>query len=76
MTDVERLERACEEARRRGIEVRLELLNGATGGMCEFGKRKWIFIDLAASVKEQLDQVLSVLRDLESRASEPAGKVA
>jgi hypothetical protein len=67
MHTIEKLERAIAEAVQRGYEVRLEPLAGASGGLCEFGKRKWIFVDITASVTEQLEQVLSALRSEEQR---------
>jgi hypothetical protein len=62
MHTVEQLEAVIAEAVQRGYEVRMEPLGGASGGLCEFGKRKWIFVDITASVAEQLEQVLSALR--------------
>lgn len=62
MHTIEKLEKTIAEAVQRGYEVRLEALNGAAGGLCEFGKRKWIFVDITASVAEQLEQLLSALR--------------
>jgi hypothetical protein len=62
MHTIEKLERAIGEAVQRGYEVRMEPLGGGSGGLCEFGKRRWIFVDVTASVAEQLEQVLSALR--------------
>lgn len=69
MHTIEKLERAIAEAVQRGYEVRMEPLGGASGGLCEFGKRQWIFVDVTASVAEQLEQVLSALR-VESKQPE------
>ena len=63
MHTVEMLERMIETAERVGYTVRLEWLGGAGGVACEFGGRKWIFVDLALSVVEQLDQVATALKD-------------
>jgi hypothetical protein len=63
MHTVEMLERMMETAERAGYTVRLEWLGGAGGGACEFAGRKWIFVDLALSVVEQLDQVAAALKD-------------
>jgi hypothetical protein len=63
MHSVELLEQAIAEAERLGYGVRHEWLGGNGGGACEFAGRKWIFIDLALSVMEQLDQVTEALRD-------------
>jgi hypothetical protein len=72
MHTVEKLEKAIAEAVRRGYEVRLEPLGGASGGLCEFGKRRWIFVDVTASVFEQLEQVLSALRTDDARRASSA----
>jgi hypothetical protein len=51
----------------------MEPLGGASGGLCEFGKRRWIFVDVTASVAEQLEQVLSALRaEAKTQASRDA----
>ena len=57
------LERMTEMAERAGYTVRLEWLGGVGGGACEFAGRKWIFVDLALSVVEQVEQVAGALRD-------------
>ncbi len=62
MHTVELLEQACAIAEQLGYQTRQEWLGGAGGGACEFAGRKWIFIDLAQSVFEQLDQVTDALR--------------
>jgi hypothetical protein len=62
MHTVELLEQACEVAQRLGYQTRQEWLGGTGGGACEFAGRKWIFIDLALSVCEQLEQVTDALR--------------
>lgn len=62
MHSVELLEQAIATAERLGYHVRHEWLGGTGGGACEFGGRKWIFVDLALSVIEQLDQVTEALR--------------
>jgi hypothetical protein len=63
MHTVELLEHMKLAAERAGYTVRLEWLGGAGGGACEFAGRKWIFVDLALSVVEQLDQVTTALKD-------------
>jgi len=62
MHSVELLEQAIASAEKLGYSVRHEWLGGTGGGACEFAGRKWIFIDLALSVIEQLDQVTEALR--------------
>lgn len=66
MHTVEMLRRSLQLAESIGYGVRHEWLGGSGGGACEFGGRKWLFVDLALSVPEQLDQVATALR------SEPA----
>jgi hypothetical protein len=63
MHTVEMLERLKEVAERAGYTVRQEWLGGTGGGACEFAGRKWIFVDLALSVVEQLDQVAGALKN-------------
>ncbi len=62
MHTVELLEECCETARQLGYRIRHEWLGGSGGGACEFGGRKWIFIDLALNADEQLEQVSEALR--------------
>ncbi len=38
-------------------------MGGAGGGACEFGGRKWLFLDLALTADEQFEQVVAMLRE-------------
>jgi len=62
MHTVELLEAALALAGQLGYRTRQEWLDGRGGGCCEIHGRKWIFLDLALSAEEQLDQVLTALR--------------
>ncbi|MGE3780653.1 MAG: hypothetical protein AB7F89_25915 [Pirellulaceae bacterium] len=62
MRTVELLEEAITTAEKLGYRLRHEWLGGCGGGACEFGGRRWLFVDLALTVDEQLDQVCHVLR--------------
>ena len=62
MRTVELLERALAVAETLGYTVRHEYLAGGGGGACEYAGRKWLFVDLALSADEQLDQVVEALR--------------
>jgi hypothetical protein len=62
MHTVEALEAALALARQIGYRVREEWLDGRGGGACEIHRQKWVFLDLALSADEQLDQVLDALR--------------
>lgn len=63
MNTVERTERALALAEERGFRIRREWLGGAGGGLCQYGGQKWVFLDLAQSAQEQLEQLLEILRD-------------
>lgn len=61
MHTLDKLEQAIVAARRLGYRIRYECLGGVAGGPCEIGGTRWIFIDLALSAVEQLDQVQQAL---------------
>jgi hypothetical protein len=63
MHTVEMRERMIRLAEDLGYTVRQEWLGGAGGGLCEFGGRRHIFLDLALSAVEQLDQIANALAD-------------
>jgi hypothetical protein len=60
MHTVEQLEHALARAKKLGYKVQQDWLDGCGGG-CEIGGQKWIYLDLALSTDEQLEQVLEVL---------------
>jgi hypothetical protein len=62
MHTVELLAQSLEVAEQLGYKVRHEWLGGTGGGACEFAAQKWIFVDLALTTIEQLEQVTSALR--------------
>jgi hypothetical protein len=62
MHTVDLLEEALRAASVLGYRVRQEWLGGSGGGSCEIKGRLHLFIDLANSVPEQLDQALDSLR--------------
>ena len=64
MHTVELLEQAIALAAQCGIAVRQDWLLGSAAGVCEFKGRRWLFVDLAQSPREQLDQVLDALGQL------------
>lgn len=61
MHTVDVLEEAVRAAQMLGYRIRQEWLDGS-GGLCEYGGQRWIFIDLSQTTAEQLEQVLVVLR--------------
>ena len=62
MHTVEMLERLLALAGQMGYTVRQEWLGGSGGGECQFGGRRYIFVDLALNAVEQLEQVAAILR--------------
>jgi len=62
MHTVELLGQALDLAKRVGYEIRQEWLDGNGGGGCELKGRKILFLDLALSPADQLDQVLDTLQ--------------
>lgn len=62
MLTVEMLEQALVALRQLAVTPRFEWI-GEGGGACEFGGRKWLFLDLAQSPAEQLNLALDCLRN-------------
>jgi hypothetical protein len=58
---VDRLRSAVNLATHHGVRVRVEWLDGQSGGACQFGGQRWVFIDQALSPAEQLAQVCDAL---------------
>ncbi len=63
MHTVELLEQALAVAESLGYHIRQEYLGGVGGGSCEFGGKRWMFVDLALSIEEQLDEILRALSE-------------
>lgn len=66
MHSVELLDEAVALAVQCGVGVRQDWFGGASGGACQIKGQPWIFIDLALTPREQLEQVLDALRELSS----------
>jgi hypothetical protein len=64
MHTVELLEEATLLASEMGFKIRQEWFGGCAAGACELKGQKWIFIDLALSPRERLEQVLRALREM------------
>lgn len=62
MHTVDLLEEAVATALRLGYKLRQDWLGGSGGGGCEIKGQKWLFLDLAQSPTDQLDQVVDALR--------------
>ena len=63
MHTVELLDHLLAAAQQLGYQIRREWLDGQGGGCCEFAGQRWIFLDLALSVPEQLEQLTDALRN-------------
>jgi hypothetical protein len=72
MHTVELLDEVMHVAREAGYRVRQEWLGGSRGGACEIKGQKWIFVDLADSPWDQLQQVCRVLAADDTSALPPA----
>lgn len=66
------LRQRAAEAKKLGIQIRSEWLGGETGGACEIGGKRWIFLDLSLSVEEQLEQVEDALRQWDAQPAQHA----
>lgn len=60
MRTVEKLEELTALAERMGYQIRYEPLAG-TGGVCEYGGKRWLFVDLNLTVTERLDLITDAL---------------
>ena len=56
------LAEAMELARQLQYTIREEYLDGAGGGHCYFGGKKWLLLDITQSSEEQLSDVSDALR--------------
>jgi hypothetical protein len=69
MHTVELLEEAIDLAKQWGFVVREDWFGGGRAGACQFHGRNWIFLDLALSPREKLDEVIAALRSVSSPPS-------
>jgi hypothetical protein len=56
------LAEAVDLARQLDYHIREEDLEGAGGGHCAFGGKKWLLLDVTQSAREQLADALDALR--------------
>lgn len=61
VSKVATLRQRIADTKRLGVRVRSEWLGGETGGGCEIGGIRWVFLDLSLSVDEQLGQLSDAL---------------
>lgn len=60
---IEQIDQLTKIAEATGYQVRHEYFGGTGGGVCEFGGKKFLFLDLALSSIEQLERLRRVLVD-------------
>jgi hypothetical protein len=60
---VSQIDDLIQQARRAGFEIRYEYLGGRGGGVCEFGGKRWLFVDLALSTEESWEVLRQALSD-------------
>ncbi len=57
MSTIEQLDQLVYVAEQLGYRIRYDYFGGTGGGVCEFSGTKWIFMDLALTSVEQLEQL-------------------
>jgi hypothetical protein len=67
---VEILEHAIAYAKKQGIRVRREMLDGTTSGLCRIGNAPCIFLDQSSTADQQLTEIMRALQSESSKAEE------
>ena len=57
MSVVTQIDQWLETARQLNFKIRYDYFGGTGNSICEFGGNKWLFVDLALSSLEQLEQI-------------------
>ena len=63
MNLIETIEQRIGLAEAAGFQVRFEYFGGAGGGICSYGGKRWMFLDLTLTAQEQLDRINQMLID-------------
>lgn len=61
MSVIEEIDQLTKIAETVGYRVRNEYFGGTGGGVCEFGGKKYLFLDLALSSVDQLEKLRTIL---------------
>ncbi|MFK7766319.1 MAG: hypothetical protein AB8B55_03675 [Mariniblastus sp.] len=61
MSTIELIDQLVDIASQLGYRVRYDYFGGTGGGICEFSGNKWLFMDLALTSAEQLEQLKDAL---------------
>ena len=62
MNTVEQFDELITRASDAGYRIRYDYFGGTGGGVCQFGGARWLFVDLALSVTERLEQLQAALK--------------
>lgn len=57
MSTIQEFDQLVAIAETLGYRIRYDYFGGTGGGVCEFAGTKWLFLDLALSCSEQLEQL-------------------
>jgi hypothetical protein len=61
MSTIEQIDQLVDIAEQLGYRVRYDYFGGTGGGVCEFSGNKFLFLDLALTSTEQLEQLQNAL---------------
>jgi hypothetical protein len=61
MSTMQQFDQLIEIAEQLGYRIRYDYFGGTGGGVCEFSGNKWLFLDLALTSTEQLEQLQKTL---------------
>ena len=61
MSTIQEFDQLVAIAETLGYRIRYDYFGGTGGGVCEFAGTKWLFIDLALTCNEQLEQLRGTL---------------
>ena len=61
MSTIQEFDQLIAIAETPGYRIRYDYFGGTGGGVCEFAGTKWLFIDLALTCNEQLEQLRDTL---------------
>ncbi len=61
MSTLQQFDQLVDIAEQLGYRIRYDYFGGTGGGVCEFSGNKWLFLDLARTSAEQLEQLQQTL---------------
>ncbi len=63
MNAVEQFDELIATATNAGYRIRYDNFGGTGGGVCQFGGARWLFVDLALSTEDRLEQLTVALEN-------------